>query len=147
MLLHAFVAPCSPAAPSFLTPVSPFSYHFHAFFSVNFSSSIISSRAWSSLVSLQAIPGAFSSWHIFALCLVINKVSLSLMDLLLTWNIRWSRSFGFIAIWFQTPPLSLLIYRCWLGSIANTSLQGTTSCLSDHSKSFRFRSRKNLLCF
>ena len=48
--------------------------------------SIISSRAWSSLVSSQVILEAFSSCRIFALCLVISMVSLSLADLLLTLN-------------------------------------------------------------
>ena len=55
-------------------------------FLANFSLSIISLRAWSSSVSSQAIPGAFSSWRISVLFLVIKKVSLSLVDVLLTWN-------------------------------------------------------------
>ena len=57
---------------------------FGAFSLANFSLSIISLRAWSSSVSSQAIPEAFSSWCISVLFLVINKVSLSLVDLLLT---------------------------------------------------------------
>ena len=47
------------------------------------------------------------------LCLVISKVSLSLMDLLVTLNFGWSKPLRFTAIWFHTPPLSLPLYGCW----------------------------------
>ena len=75
---------------------------------------------------------AFSCWRIFALCLVISKVSLSLMDLLvLTLNFGWSRPVRFTAIWFHTSPLSFLLYRCWWGSISNTSRHSTNHvCLN-----------------
>ena len=75
--------------------------------------SMISSRARSSSVSLQVIPVAFSSWRIFALCLVISRVSLTLIDLWLTLNFGWSRSLKFTVIWFHTSPLSLLLCGCW----------------------------------
>ena len=41
-----------------------------------------------------------------------NHISLSLVDLLLTWNFGWSKPFRFIAIWFHKSPLSLLLYGC-----------------------------------
>ena len=73
----------------FLSSCSYFLFFFlylGAFFVGQLLLSIISSRAWFSSISLQVIPAAFSSWRIFALCSVISKVSLSLMDLLLTLN-------------------------------------------------------------
>ena len=73
----------------FLSSCSSFLFFFlylGAFFVGQLLLSIISSRAWFSSISLQVIPAAFSSWRIFALCSVISKLSLSLMDLLLTLN-------------------------------------------------------------
>ena len=101
----------------FRRPTSPFNYYIFQSF-------------WPSSVSSQVIQVAFSSWRIFALFLVISKVSLlSLVALLLTLNFGWSGPLRFTGIWFDTSPLSLLF-------ITNTSRHSTKSCLSDLAISF-----------